>query len=313
MKRSCLFLVLTLIILFSALPIGQARAMEDHNENYWTLDEIMALREEAKQEIIEYCEFNEEFDCPERYHAEAFYERGTNYQAVDYVNVFRFLITAVNPAQNTVRVLFIDDDMENYYNTGELVNDNINELIMVWFDLGWLGYDFYHEYHADALPSQTHLLFARDNLATSFPSKEEITYELEGDVSKNYRNMIYYYFVTDGGNRYMDPIDYNSCINHPDYHEGMECRLYFDKNNWGNLIYLPVEIGTEDTTVESEIIPESEIVVPLTPDTGAESLKCERRVELPWWMILLIAGGEIVTLYCLLPNYGKYRQNRKKS
>ena len=316
MKRNHLFLLLTLTMLFSVLP-SQARAMEDYSENYWTLDEIMALREEAKQEVLDYCQYSEEFDCAERYHAEAFYERGTNYQAVDNINIFRFLITAVNPAENTVRLLFIDDDMENYYMTGELLNDNIDELYMVWFDYGWLGYSFYYDYQTGTLPSQTHHLFAKDSLATSFPPKEEITFELEGDVSENYRNMIYYYFITTSGNRYMDPIDYNSCVNHPDYHEGMECRLFFDKINWGNLVYLPVEIETSapaepETIPEPKTILEPEIPVPLTPDTGAESLKCERRIEFPWWMYLLIAGGEIVTIYCLLPNFKKYRQKHQK-
>ncbi len=335
MKRT-LFLLLT-IILCSVVPIGQTYATTpDYSENYWSLEEIMAVREDAKQEIIAVCQDSPEFDCTERYHAEILMPRGSDYQAADNMNAFRYLITAVNLAENTVRVLYYDEDMVNYYMTGELIEENLNELYMFWFDLGHLGYDFYNQYHAGALPDKTHLLFARENLATSFPPKEEVTFKLEGDVKDNYRNMIYYYFVTEGGVRYMDPIDYNSCINHPAYKEGMECRLFYEKSEGGNPIYLPVEVatatdntGTDDTTdstndttdgaadtilddTASPEIPNPEeqdtTVIPLAPNTGTDATCKQRQIELPWWMIGLIAAGEIITIYCLAPNLRKFRK-----
>ena len=333
MKKCYLFLISILIILFSIIPVRHAKAIENRHQNYWTLEEILVLREKAKQEIFTVCQNSPDPECMERYHSEETSERGTNYQAVDNINVFRFLITAVNPAQNTVRLMFLDDDVENAYVTGELINDNINELYMFWFDWGFLGYDFYNEYQTGTLPSQTHLLFARNSLAASFLPKTEITYELDGSVSENYRNMIYYFFITENGNRYMDPIDYNSCIDHPDYHEGMECRLFFDKNSGGDFVYLPVKISIDtDVQIDSENTNQSTDAVlvdqesassstslPLAPNTGAESRElnslsttCERRIEFPWWIILLIAAGEILTLWFLLPDFQKFRRNRKK-
>lgn len=338
MKRSFTFLIPTLIIFFSLFPIGQAKAATpDYSEDYWTLEEITTLREEIQQEILNFCYFSEEPDCAERYHAEEFFSRGTDYQAADSIDAFRLLITAVNPTQNSVRTFFVDEDMANYYITGELINDNIDELYLFWFDLGFMGgYDFYNQYQSDALPSKTHLLFAKDNLADSFPPREEVTYELEGDVSEDYRNMIYYFFITANGNRYFDPIDYTSCVNHPFYREGMECRLFFSKDN-GSFVYLPVEITTDtnDHTPatpepEPESEPESEPIeestetsnpelTPLAPNTGMKTdeltnfpAKCERRIEFPWWIILLIAAGEILTIWCLLPNFQKFPKNRQK-
>lgn len=315
MKRNAIFIAIIMVVL-GIFPVDQVSAMAPDYGDYWTLEEIMGLREEVKQEILDYCYFSEEPDCMERYYIEEISQRGSNYQAVDNMNVFRYLITAVNPTQNTVRVVFFEDNMEMAYITGELSDDNINELIMVWFDLGFLGYNFYNEYHAGALPSQTHLLFARDNLAESFPSGEEVTFELDGDVSEDYRNVIYYFFVTVSGNRYMDPIDYTSCVENPFYREGMECRLFFSKEEGGNPIYLPVEIMTDDTgEVPDSTIDETGqgIVseVPLAPNTGV-GVECERRIEFPWWIIVLIAAAEILIIWCLLPNFQKFPKNRQK-
>ena len=327
MKRNAIFISILMLIL-GTFPVGQVNATAPDYSDYWTLEEILTTREEAKQEVLGYCYFSEEPDCMERYHVEYILPRGSKYQAADSMNAFRYLVTAVNPAQNTVRVMFFEDDMSMTYTTGELYDDNIDELIMVWFDLGFLGYNFYDEYHAGALPSKTHLLFARDNLAESFPPREEVTLELESDVSENYRNMIYYFFVTESGNRYMDPIDYTSCVEHPFYREGMECRLFYGKEEGGNPIYLPVEITTNTDDVLDETEPEEnqpdvpgqitekkeqEVIsdVPFAPNTGVKT-ECERKIEFPWWIILLIAAGEILTIWCLLPNYQKFKKNNEK-
>ena len=332
-KKTSLYLT-TLTFLVGFFPISQAKAITpDYSQDFWSLEEIMAVREDAKQEVIATCQDSPEFDCAERYHIENFFSRGSEYQAADNMNAFRYLITAVNPATNSVRVIYFDDDMLNYYMTGELIEENINELYMFWFDLGHLGYDFYEQYHAGTLPDKTHLLFARENLATSFPPNEEVTFELEGDVKANYRNMIYYFFVTESGIRYMDPIDYNNCINHPSYKDGMECRLFYEKSEGGNPVYLPVETRDEsaleepvDNPNEEESDPapsgqgtatdvtEGMTSTPLAPNTGTSgesnntSTSCERRIEFPWWMIILIALGEIITIWCLLPNYPKYHK-----
>lgn len=329
MKRNYLFPLLILTLLISALPVGQVSAVEDYSENYWTLEEALNAREAAKQEVLDFCQFIEESDCMEWYRNEYFYDRGSNYSAADNVNNLRFLITAINPVKNTLRMLFVNDDMEASYHAGELVQDDIDELYIAWFDPGQYGHDFYNEYQANTISPHTHLVFAAEQLAGSFPPSEEVTFEVNS-IRENSSNSFNYFFITTTANKYSSPISYNNCITHPTYREGMECRLFFSKLNGGDLVYLPVKTASNDITTEPEIVTEAAPlattesdseepittdILPLTPETGANSreLSCTKQIELPWWLFLLIAIGEIITIYCLSPNIKKYHQNHQKS
>ncbi len=57
-------------------------------------------------------------------------------------------------------------------------------------------------------------------------------------------------------------------------------------------------------------IPNDTEDLPLAPNTGggimAEDAKCEKRIEFPWWIVALIAAGEVLIIWWFAPNHRKY-------
>jgi len=79
----------------------------------------------------------------------------------------------------------------------------------------------------------------------------------------------------------------------------------------------PPIIPEKSATTEAPVIVEEQIVtsnytedLPLAPNTGGgimvEDAKCEKRIEFPWWIVALIAAGEVLIIWWFAPNYRKY-------
>lgn len=297
MKRKPLFTILILTALMGPLglfPSNLASAETISESDYWTLSEVVTVHEEIKTELIEHCKYSEEEMCEERYYFEEIMPREGIYWAADSIDAVRFLITAINPAKNTFRLFFSGEDAMEARMTGMHIEDKLDEVYLVWFDHNFRDYNFVDEYLSDNLPSKTHLLLAKNGLSDMHPSDEEVTYDADGDITASIGSLIYYYIITKEGARYLDPIDYTSCTNHPAYQAGSECRLVFDKSS-GTPIYLPFKLESaadvDDTSIV-ELEPTASVELPLAPNTGVATSEIEPKTsELQWLIPLWIICG----------------------
>ena len=147
--------------------------------------------------------------------------------------------------------------------------------------------------------------------------------------------------------------DLDQCTSSPKYVDGMECRLMFaptegqvylpfgpENKEYYEVPYKSLYIQSEssadpesttdpeqpisdtepistpdDSSLEqSSISTTSNTVTPSAPNTGVNrELVCEKTIEFPWWITLLVALGEVLIIWWFTPAYKNYKNRQKKS
>lgn len=245
-------------LIFGITGITNIATATSPPSTYWTLDELAILAEEVKQNST--CE--DDF-CREM---ELWNLRQTDdkYKALSESMAIPLKITSFNPSKGTITIRYSTE------------NDRLKNLHIARFDVGGPDYDF-NEAARDSLPLKpgTRLAVSEkeaDNGENWFPSNQDVTFQMiDATFGDNIAPVFWFFFDTPNtdwgwGGQY----HFKECLESPDYHEGMECRLAYTKER---PLYIPAEPKPEpiipEPTVPEAItpaIPEPTIPEPITPE-----------------------------------------------
>ena len=339
MKKIPIFLLSILTASFGNLSFltQNSLAMRQTDDTiWWSVDELLEFAEFADQEEQEQC--GNDYDC----RRELFYsKRGddTRYEALRMFREGRFWATSINPQNESLEVIYFNEN-QFLKRWGRSEIQPLDFLFLAWFDnandqIGNYDYNLPIE---PQFSDDLHLMYANDATAysaTGFPENTPFNLPVfNTNLSEN--TLGYLYIATFGENHNSKGyLDYSSCLTDADYREGMTCELMFSSKL--GYRYFPVTvIITEDQQPEPE--PESEEPTPVTltsektelpviettktdssskttastimkaPNTGSNTKTCDRIIEFPWWLAILIIIGNATILWFFLPN----RQNHKK-
>ena len=262
----------------SLLPVGT----EIDGKRYWTVAEMQIASELINAKREEFCQGDRM--CEEELPWQQMDEFGGIYRALDPYENLRFMLTSVNPSANTVSFLYHDEDKMLSRMLGESVRHDIASIYAVWVDesLGsitstssnWLAYGQRAPYHlgtVEEVEAATHLVFDESETELGhgwFTPNVEREYHVEGsNLIDNTNGQIHFSLnATDGGGHSHGTLNYSSCLNSPDYTDGMECKLLFAED--GSSAYFPVTPGS--TTNSEPVIDKPEPTVDPEPTPNLE-------------------------------------------
>ena len=245
------------------LPVGT----EINGKRYWTVAEMQTASDLISAKREEFCQGDKM--CEEELPWQQMDEFGGIYRALDPYENIHFMLTSVNPSANTVKFLYHDEDKMMSRMLGETVRHDIASIYAVWVDesLGsitttssnWLAYGQRAPYHlgtAEEVEAATHLVFDESEIELGrgwFTPNAEREYHVEGsNLTDNTAAQIHFSMnATDGGGHSHGTLDYSSCINSPDYIDGIECKKLFAED--GSSTYIPLTLESTTPTVDPEL------------------------------------------------------------
>lgn len=255
MKNKSPYIISTLTFLLTSMMSTSTFAISDElkSQSSWSIYDIMSVAEEAKEEAKEYCSTHSMFDCERQY----FFERGREesiYSAISEYSSRRFVVTAINPYRQTMRVI---------YNSNNGYDETPEDLLNVYtarLEKNYMVDTLAISYKQDPENQQIHQLyygFAADD-DQWFPKNSEITLPVS-DMTMNddIDNVIWAYIETMSpygysyGSSYQ--YDLNACLS--DYVAGtdMECRAVIHPSGYISYeLHEPMpEPVTEEPNTES--------------------------------------------------------------
>lgn len=259
MAKKLPLLILTLTISTLATTVPKSTFAEGSPVAMWPLEEIAALKAEVDAEDELTCGNN--VGCREVLRAERLSDDNDHiYLAVEEFSTSNFYVSAINPSAGTI-TLFLQD--EDYISKRRGIDKrySLTEVYMYWLDdtIGPLNdtvticnysEDVKNGTHVDGL----HPLISKNEEKDGenwMPPYTEVQYSVGGSNLADNRNGILY-FTAKAGRSIIGLKDYSTCINSPDYTEGMECRIMFKES--GSYTYIPMPPRTI-TIPDEEPIP----------------------------------------------------------
>ena len=267
-------LISTMILTGLTTPSAHATGTLDNGLKYWTIQDVIEYGIEAEAERTALC--GNDASCKEQYYYEHMDggEDRTRYQILDRFNSTRIWLTSINPSTGEAKFLYQGTDGWAVAMGHNVVPQNLNELYFVWlqddavdryysnswFDPAREHYvpDYVDEILSGELPPDTHEIFSynieRDGYI-AYPERTEISFTVSSNANleANADGAVYYSNMV-GGLRTHGVYNYSSCLNNPNYREGMECRFVFTEDYYQ--IFVPFNADGTLATAESQ--PESE-------------------------------------------------------
>ena len=253
----------------SLLPVGT----EINGKRYWSVTEMTEASALINAKRKELCAGDSM--CEEELSWQQMDELGGIYRALDPFENIHFMLTYVNPSANTVKFLYHDEGRMLSRMLGKTIRHDIASVYAVWVEesLGsitttssnWLAYGQRAPYHlgsAEEVEAATHLVFdeSEKELGSGwFTPNVEREYQVTGsDLTANTTAQIHFSLnaTGDGGHSH-GTLDYSSCINSPNYVEGMECRMMYSEDGaYTNIPFDPaltLTIAEAPTTEQSTV------------------------------------------------------------
>ncbi|MBQ3436459.1 hypothetical protein IJG26_00660, partial [Candidatus Saccharibacteria bacterium] len=149
-----------LSILITSLLLSPVKSsfamMEDRDTTWWTVEELLKFYPEVEAEKQAECGDNQ--DCLMEW-SFSMYERGPKYAALENLLQGQIWITSINPAAETVKVLFFDEDMM-LKRMGIEEKLELEHLYIGWFD-EWNGqiYNYDHDRFTNGSMPDSHPLY----------------------------------------------------------------------------------------------------------------------------------------------------------
>ena len=243
------------------LPAG----VEIDGKHYWTVSEMMEASELVDAKRKEFCADHGSIMCESELSMDQAIQFGGIYSALDTFDSIRFMLTSINPSRGTMKLLFRDEDKMMSQITGSPVRYSIDSLFSVWVeeslgdpavDTRWLANGYHYPYNLGANEEETkaasHTIIDESSSVLGagwFTPNVEREYDARGSqIENNTGGRIFFtYSTTPFGGGSQGLLSYESCINSPDYREGMECKLMYYADGFPKL--LPME-SVEDTQNE---------------------------------------------------------------
>lgn len=330
----------------SLLPAGT----EIDGMRYWSVSEMQQASELINAKREEFCAGDQM--CMEELPWQQMEELGGIYFALDPFDNIQFMLTSINPSQNKVKFLYHDEDRMLSRMFGEKVRHNISLVYALWVDeslgdptvsMNWLAYEKRAPYHlgsVEEVEAATHLIFdeSESELGVGwFTPNIEHEYQVsDGNLADNTKSWLYYTLVTDEGGHTLGTIDYSSCINSPDYTDGMECRMMYREDGlytyipfeptrtisatYADLAAVPEGNGVIDKNTTPEVTtntiatttPSAEPIgstakteVASAPNTGKYTREESGAAEFPWWLFAIFGAGIAALLWLFWPKKSK--------
>lgn len=271
MKRRPFQSILTVLLSAGALggipctaPLTYA-ATEDKGTTWWSVQELIEFNQEVEAEKQAECGDNQ--DCLMEWNF-TMYEKGPKYAALENLLQSQIWITSVNPAAETIKVLFFDDDMMLRH-MGVEEKLELEHLYIGWFD-EWNGqiYNYDHDSFTNGSTLGSHTLYdsTMADISAIVPWKEVELSVAGGNLIDNHTGKLdYAVFAKYNMFNAQGHFDYSGCLNAPDYEAGMECQMMVSGDQW--ISYFPPReqiiepLTVEDSTPE----PEEPLVKPEGP------------------------------------------------
>ena len=238
------FLPLLSLILISSIGFSVptfAKTIEGTSKKFWTIPELIELKEENDRERNLIC--NGDFECEENFYF-GLLEQGGIYSALDNFSNMVLLITSINPSSATIKVLFHDEDMMRRM-MGETDPAVLDEIFIAWFASEPAMFNNYYAKHS-RYSMEMYFLFS-GNARTKGRGWFTPNQEIELSISHSdalLKSPHYIFFTMEGENTSASGMhDYSNCIESPFFEEGMECRMVFDDE--GGFDFLPFWPGSD--------------------------------------------------------------------
>ena len=346
--KSLSVLVLAVLMASSNINLNSTSAIaSDSDDEFWTARELLDFTPILREEVNERCggKTNEEWtECWWGLQDEW---RGRNgiYEATRIFNEQTFVITAINPSEESIRVVFHDEDAIERQMFGTENHYPVVESYIVWLDPEYDQSISYlrHLRNQESAPGMHVIFDSHDTGLESnwWPADEEITITAKDqDISQNTSGSPLHFWVANYPSSVLGQANYTAqCLNSEAYQSGMECQIVY--NAQGQFRYLPVETkreivtsipATTEPTLESgpaqnpesksassphsENSPQTEpsfgpgsqnikTTNVTTPNTGEATMDQNDSVEFPWWLGAIFASGIAVLIWLFWPQRQK--------
>ncbi|MBR3056002.1 hypothetical protein IKG64_01660 [Candidatus Saccharibacteria bacterium] len=248
MGKKIPLLISTLMATLGSLNLCQPAVFADEasvDKNYWTVAELLAAKPIIDDTKTRFC--GDGWECREGI-SMAYRGLGNRAGGAVELESLRFAVTSINPSQGTFRAIYFGEDIE--YETWTAKHYNLTELEMFWVDESLLNTlqqpTYYSSYVANARNGVEtpglHVVLAENETNQPsgwFPEAQEISYLANDDISNVPMGELHFYMDSERGNM-SGAARYSSCIESPDYQEGMECRLVYSSDiKW--FTYIPMD------------------------------------------------------------------------
>ena len=230
---------------------------KEGNKTWWTVEELLDFKKVADTELNELC--GKDFECREELYFERIGDFNNQYIALERLEEPQFNITSINPEQETMKVVYFDQN-PMMSRMGEEEHDPLAHIFIAWFDEinnpGEMGNYYYETPLEETFTNMPHVIyqkFAEEYPGGAFPVNQEFSLPITGSGIKN--NPLGRLGVAVFAEQYnsLGFIDYKSCLAAPDYTPGTECRLMVSSS--GDLRYMPPR---ETMITLSDEIPEDQ-------------------------------------------------------
>lgn len=242
--------------------------LEENGTTWWSVEELLSFNQEVEVEKEAECGNNQ--DCRMEF-SWSMIERGPKYSALNNLLEGQFWVTSVNPAAETVKVLFFDDDMMLRH-MGIKEKLEIEHLYLGWFD-EWRGqiYNYDHDGFTNGAVSGSHPLYDStiEGVDAIIPWQEsELSVNGGGLINNTTGKLDYALYAKFNMFNAQGYFDYSSCLNAPDYETGMECQMMISGDQW--ISYFPPREQTSEPEINHDE-PETPLVEPENPITEPET------------------------------------------
>ncbi len=249
----------SLIIAASFIPTGQTFAsIEVNDTTWWSTKEILKLNADIDDERKETCQ-STDLNCIIKFNDEL-YNRGPKYRALSRLFSTFFWVTSINPADETVKVLYIDENLGARH-IGIIHKQHLTGLHLSWFE-GSADqiYNFNREEFLSGRIPGIHVIYdatSEENGENWIPGWKEVELPAEAPgLAQNSSGIIAVALDAIESNL-RGFQDYSSCFDDPDYTSGAECRLMFSADH-GYRFFVPRPESTEQEEQPEEVKPEEQ-------------------------------------------------------
>lgn len=339
-----------LIALLSFLTVGitntaileqnSSALYQENGITWWTVEELMDFSAQIDAETKALC--GNDMGCRQEYYFNNLEGDNPKYRALDRFYQTQFRITSINPEQETIEVLFLDQNpmlrtmgIDEHY--------PLDYIFMAWFyEHNPNITNYYYAYpDEEQFPDDLHIIYSNGEYpGGTFPSNQK--FELPINQTGLRDNPLDRIYLATFGEQYnsMGSIDYASCLGDPVYTPGTTCELMISADNGEQ--FFPVKApllqssnDVSDTEEEpKEYIGEAnnrerygsvaEQTATVSKDskvTAAPSIKAPetgmatKQMESTsfWWLGLVIAPSFLALIWLFLPISTKTPKIKKKS
>ena len=218
MKKIPIILTLTLLLGVTGLAVPANATIKHRDHIWWSVQELLDFYPEVEAEKEAECGDNEE--CRMEFTFSMF-ERGPKYAALEMLTQGQIWVTSVNPATDTLKVLFFDEDMMMKH-MGITEHLTLEYLMFDWFD-EWNTVGRY----AYGTEAGMHLFYEKsgDELSNIIPWIESELSVPGSELASNPSGLIGYSAFAGEFNT-QGTFDFQACIRADDYEFGEECKMY---------------------------------------------------------------------------------------